>query len=89
MEIAAHQCGDEQPGHPGWDDEQASLHLESGGPHATMGERDARSEFCLCKYNAAPHVALGTVEFQHQRDVEVMDWPAMGPDTNQIEHAWD
>ena len=53
------------------------------------GETDARSEFCLCKYNTAPHVALGTMEFLHQRDVEVTDWPAMGPDTNQIEHAWD
>ena len=45
--------------------------------------------FVYVQDNAPPHTARGTAAFLDQQDVEVMDWPARGPDMNPIEHVWD
>ena len=39
---------EEQPGHPGWDDGQASLHSDSEESHATLSEGDLRTELQAC-----------------------------------------
>ena len=89
MEIAAHQ---KQPGHSGWNDEEASLHPNSEGSYATVGGRGLQTERCvsMCKtINSTPHVARDTVSFLDQHDIEVIAWPAMSPDMNLIEHVCD
>ena len=45
--------------------------------------------FVYVQVNARPHAALDTAAFLDQQDVEVMEWPARGPDMNPIEHVWD
>ena len=45
--------------------------------------------FVYVQDNAPPHTACDTAAFLDQQDVEVMDWPALSPDMNPIEHDWD
>ena len=52
---------EEQPGHPGRADEQASLHPNSDGSHATMCERGIRTELCVCNASVTSnHVGIIT-----------------------------
>ena len=39
--------------------------------------------------NARPHRARIVQHFLQQEDVQTIPWPAMSPDMNPIEHAWD
>ena len=39
--------------------------------------------------NARPHVARICRQFLNRNNVNVLPWPAMSPDMNQIEHIWD
>ena len=43
---------------------------------------------CLCK-TICYNIALGTMTFLDQYDVEVIKWSAMSPDINPTDHVWD
>ena len=46
-------------------------------------------QFILLDDNARPHRAEVVQNFLQQSDIARMQWPAMSPDMNCIEHAWD
>lgn len=46
-------------------------------------------EFLLWQDNARPHVAQPTREYLHLTGIRTVDPPAISPDLNVIEHAWD
>ena len=39
--------------------------------------------------NARPHVARVCRQFLNRNNVNLLPWPAVSPDMNQIEHIWD
>lgn len=45
--------------------------------------------FILMHDNARPHVARIVSEYLEEVGLEVLDWPAVSPDMNPIEHVWD
>lgn len=46
-------------------------------------------QFILLDDNARPHRAEVVQNFLQESDIARMQWPAMSPDMNCIEHAWD
>ena len=39
--------------------------------------------------NARPHVARICRQFLNRNNINILPWPAVSPDMNQIEHIWD
>ncbi|EFA02765.1 Transposable element Tc3 transposase-like Protein [Tribolium castaneum] len=46
-------------------------------------------EFLLMQDNARPHTARCVMQYLQEVGITTLEWPAMSPDMNPIEHAWD
>ena len=47
------------------------------------------ADFILMDDNARPHRANVTNQYLEDATIVRIDWPALSPDMNPIEHAWD
>lgn len=58
-------------------------------PHVIPFAERTGPNFILMHDNARPHTARATREALHASRIQVLDWPAISPDFNPIEHVWD
>ena len=81
---------------------RTDLHIVNGGTMTAQRYRDdiihpvvrpfagaIGDDFIFMHDNARPHVARIVVEYLETAGIETMEWPAVSPDLNPIEHCWD
>lgn len=44
-------------------------------------------DFVLIQDNARPHTVRCVMRYRQKIEITILEWPAMSPDTNPIEHA--
>lgn len=58
-------------------------------PHVLPFSERTGPNFIFMHDNASSHTARATVEVLQAAGIRVLSWPAISPDFNPIEHAWD
>ncbi|KAE8741985.1 hypothetical protein FOCC_FOCC012464 [Frankliniella occidentalis] len=72
-----------------WNNENEGRYRDEILAVHVQAELEQLDDLILMQDNARPHVANVCRRWLDEHEVPVMDWPAMSPDQNPIEHCWD